>query len=192
MVTNPKPSSELNQVSEASRQRGRHGTAANHIRLYDQVWCPEMTVIDLGCGMGQGSRKMAQTAKAVVGVERDPDSIMYCNESPMARVQYALIDVFKFAEVNPSLKFDVCTCIEVIEHIDDYEKLLDIIAGFANDTAYISTIKNTGTKIISPEFHVREWTPDEFKELIRSRWKNVVFHELSHFIMAIAQDLRTK
>ncbi len=193
MIVNPKPASELNLDSEAKRHNLRRREQVVHRIFYNLIWAQGQSVFDIGCGIGMGARSISENgAKTVLALDKDLESIHYCCAFPKMNVTYMQGDFFDFIKHNPDAKFDVCVAIEIVEHVKKYERFLDEIKRITKKTAYISTVINERDTIYSGNFHSQEWTEQEFKDLLRLRWKNVVFHKLpdpAHpFHVGICQD----
>ena len=79
------------------------------------------TVLDVGCGGGILSESMAEKGAQVTGIDLGEKALkvaqLHSLESGVT-VDYRLIAVEKMAEENPE-KFDVVTCLEMLEHVPD-------------------------------------------------------------------------
>ncbi|MGH9929889.1 MAG: class I SAM-dependent methyltransferase [Pyrinomonadaceae bacterium] len=81
-------------------------------------------VLDLGCGCGYGSHLMATSgARSVVGVDLANDALEYAQKNyRVANLKFEQMDVT--ALKYPSERFSTVVCLEVFEHVRDYEALL--------------------------------------------------------------------
>jgi len=80
------------------------------------------SVIDLGCGSGYGTFLLSLVSKRVLGIDSDFDTV------EKARVTYpncvfGCDDILKLKNMRAS----VIVCFEVIEHIEDTKKLIEVI-----------------------------------------------------------------
>ena len=79
------------------------------------------TVLDVGCGGGILSESMAEKGAKVTGIDLGEKALkvaqLHSLESGVA-VDYQLVAVEKLAEENLE-KFDVVTCLEMLEHVPD-------------------------------------------------------------------------
>jgi 2-polyprenyl-3-methyl-5-hydroxy-6-metoxy-1,4-benzoquinol methylase len=106
-----------------------------------------------------------------------------------SQLTFDVIDVL--TEDRELEAFDIVVCIEVIEHIADYEKLLEFIKKFCKKNkrgvyyeppnatiVYISSPNRNHPKIRETQprsnRHVREWTPQELYTVLTKHFKYVV------------------
>jgi len=68
---------------------------------------PNLTVLDFGCGSGYGSKVLKERFKDVTSFDIYPDGFL-----PEG------IDVCQDIDVIRKKKYDIVTCFEVIEHMD--------------------------------------------------------------------------
>ena len=89
--------------------------------INDLVSLKGKTVLDVGCGGGILSESMAEKGAKVTGIDLGEKALkvaqLHSLESGVA-VDYQLIAVEELAEKNPE-KFDVVTCLEMLEHVPD-------------------------------------------------------------------------
>ncbi len=89
--------------------------------MNDLVLLKGKTVLDVGCGGGILSESMAEKGAQVTGIDLGEKALkvaqLHSLESGVA-VDYQLISAEDFAANNPE-KFDVVTCLEMLEHVPD-------------------------------------------------------------------------
>lgn len=160
------------------------------------VWKPK--IADVGCGGGFGSNIMSQEADFVWGIDTDRNSIAWAKEvftrnknniyyTP--QVSFDIIDILD--EPREIQAFDIVACIEVIEHIEDYQKVLNFLKRLCKKDKQGNYIQHPdSTKVFiscpnrnSPKIgkdhpknprHVREWTPPELYGILEKNFKHVV------------------
>ncbi len=149
--------------------------------LYRSIWISKLikkgSILDLGCHTGVVSLQYAYRGWPVVGVDLNKKAIEFCNRflkrykiTTSSYIQSSIEDV----EISET--FDNIIICEVIEHVEDPDKILDLAERHLNPggTIFISTpdwdgpygINNNGD---GSEEHVRIYKPEELKELIESR-----------------------
>ena len=158
------------------------------------VWKPK--ICDMGCGGGFGSNLMSQEADFVWGIDKDERSIAWAKEVFTrkknfiyynAQVEFDVVDIL--AEPREIQAFDIIACIEVIEHVEDYQKVIDFIKRICkkNKDGYLQPPDSTKVFISSPNRnnshigtdhpknrrHVREWTPGELYEILTKNFQFV-------------------
>ena len=112
-------------------------------------------VVDLGCGPGWLANILA-TFGPTVGVDLSPQSIFEARQRyPM--VQYEAADIFSWSYQGPP--FDIVVSQEVLEHVEDQPRYLDIAFGLLRKGGYlVLTTPNAHTMRAMPEKERKEWT----------------------------------
>lgn len=173
----------------------------NHPQYPDFVWKPK--IIDIGCGGGFGSNVLSQEADFVWGIDKSIPNIQWAKEvftrdkngvyySP--QVSFEVLD--PLTDPREIMAFDIVVCVEVIEHVNEYEKLLAFIKRICKKDksgnfmelpdatkVFISTPNRNHSKhsieITKNKAHVREWTPAELYGILSRHFKYVtVMNEL--------------
>ena len=153
-----------------------------HLAVYE--WIAARThglrVADLACGEGYGSDLLATTAAEVVGVDANPDAFAHAASRyrrPNLRFERTLVE--QFSEPR-----DVIVFLQTIEHIQDPAALLRRFAELA-PLAYVSTPNRLtlagphAAKSDNP-WHLREYTLDEYRELLDPCFSRVEILGLFH------------
>ncbi|MCK5027700.1 MAG: methyltransferase domain-containing protein [Candidatus Pacebacteria bacterium] len=115
------------------------------------------TVLDVGCGAGEGLKLLATKAEKAIGIDLDE------------RLKTEHIRIMDISEM-PSKSFDVVVCIDVIEHVENDTDFAKHLARVARETLFVSTPNYTISRNRNP-YHVREYLPHDF-ERIFSRFGN--------------------
>ena len=159
------------------------------------IWKPK--IVDVGCGGGFGSNILSQEADFVWGIDIDEESIKWAkdvftrhknNIYYNSQLTFEVIDVL--TEPREIMKFDIVVCIETIEHINEYQKLLNFIKKLCKTNkrgeylepldatlVYISSPNRNSSKILKDhprsKRHIREWTPEELYAVLTKNFKYV-------------------
>lgn len=110
------------------------------------------SVLDVGCGLGKGTDILRSAAPHADGQDLDPQL------SARGAITKPLSD---FATQS----YDVVVSIEVVEHVDDPPEFVRQLARIARKGFFITTPNWTASRCTWP-FHLREYTPREFYDLL--------------------------
>jgi len=153
------------------------GILAIHRKRYEFAlpFCADREVLDAGCGVGYGSALLAESARHVVGVDRDAEAIAY------ARRRYARDNVeFVAGDLLdlecPDAAFDAVCSFETIEHLPDRERYLSEMRRVLKPGGVyvVSTprAERTNERPENPHHEVELSGPD-FEALLRRHFDNV-------------------
>jgi SAM-dependent methyltransferase len=153
-----------------------------HLAAYE--WIAErvrgLRVVDLACGEGYGSAVLARTAAQVVGVDANPEAHEH------ARLRYRLGNLsFERGLVEEfEGPCDAIVFLQTIEHVSEPGRLLERFASAA-PLAYISTpnrltLAPSGAEKSDNPWHLREYSPDQFRALLEPRFASVEVLGLYH------------
>jgi SAM-dependent methyltransferase len=158
-----------------------------HVAAYRWVAdrCQGLRLVDLACGEGYGSAILAERAERVTGVDANPEAHEH------ARLKYrrenlsfhrALVEEF-----DEDAPYDAIVFLQTIEHVEDPGALLERIASLLtpNGCAYISTpnrltLAPPGAPRSDNPWHVREYDPTEYRELVKPHFTSVELLGLHH------------
>lgn len=137
------------------------------------------TVLDIACGEGYGSNRMADFAQQVTGVDISAEAVAH------ARSRYKKRNL-QFLEGDcaaiplPDHSVDVVVSFETIEHHDRHQEMMleikrvlkpgGILLMSSPDKLYYSEEPGNHN-----EFHVKELYEQEFKDLLAAHFKNAVY-----------------
>jgi SAM-dependent methyltransferase len=131
------------------------------------------TVLDVGFGLGYGLNILAIKASSVSGVDVDQKVLEYCRNTVMGRnPRLAHLDIYDGYSLSyPDNHFDLVTCVDVLEHVEDYHRFLDELLRVARKGVFIST-PNRRPEYTNQDgrpknyWHLREWIFDELNEIL--------------------------
>src|SRR2546425_2990783 len=137
-------------------------------------------VLDLASGEGYGSNLLAKTAKQVVGIDIDEQTVRHAkNKYILPHLDFkagSILDV----PIEGNGVFDVIVCFEALEHVDDHHKLLSEAKRLLtpNGLFLVSTPNKmlyTDEPQFNNPFHIHELYFDEFKALLENYFRQVKF-----------------
>lgn len=141
------------------------------------------TVLDVGCGEGFLLRYLPPLTQ-YVGIDYNEVSLQLAENSKSQIPNYKQIQNIKFQKENiyhlsfADKSFDLITCLEVLEHLQNYENALQEIRRVAKKYIILSTPHEPWFQLSNflrgkylmrlgnhPE-HINKWNPGQFKKLI--------------------------
>lgn len=145
------------------------GIRRDHVARYEfaaRQLKPGSRVLDLACGVGYGSKILAEASHHVVAVDCSDEAIEYAQEHyAHERVSFHCqrADWIEGLEAG---QFDAVVCFETIEHIEEPEPILSqfrrlaplLIASVPNEDQFHHQGRIA--------FHFRHYRPFEFKQLV--------------------------
>lgn len=175
----PKPEdySTLDNPLEVPRQKESYYFALNNLVGKGD------SVLDVGCGLGYGINIMSILADSVSGADVDSRSIEHCEKELRGR-NPKLKDLVLYDGYNLPFKdnsFDVITSIDVIEHVDDYDRFIKEMLRVARKSVILAT-PNRLPEYTNPDgtpmnyWHLREWKWKELDKILRKHTDNVAWH----------------
>ncbi|MHB9056553.1 MAG: class I SAM-dependent methyltransferase [Paludibacteraceae bacterium] len=131
------------------------------------------TVLDVGFGLGYGLNILAIKASSVSGVDIDPKVLEYCRNTVIGRnPRIARLDLYDgYSLPFPDKHFGLITCVDVLEHVEDYHRFLDELLRVARKSVFIST-PNRRSEYTNPDgtpknyWHLREWSYEELDGIL--------------------------
>ncbi|HMU45938.1 MAG TPA: class I SAM-dependent methyltransferase [Chitinophagaceae bacterium] len=168
-------------------------TSIEHLHRYAAVleFAKGKRVLDIACGEGYGAKLLSQFADHVTGIDIDKRTIEKASSKYKAsNIEFICGSALEIPAAEE--KFDLITCFETIEHIDDHDKLLNELKRVLkpNGTLVISTPEKSNysdTSDYSNPFHKKELYGSEFRELIKSKFKFADFFTQSSIAGSVIQ-----
>lgn len=131
-------------------------------------------ILDVGFGLGYGLNILSIKSREVNGIDVDPEVLNYCTNTLVGKnPRLKILIIFDGYNLPFSDNaFDVVTCVDVIEHVEDYSRLIKEMLRVSRKGVFLSTpnrrpeFTNTDG---SPKnyWHLREWSFEEFDEIIK-------------------------
>lgn len=173
------------------------------------IWKPK--IVDVGCGSGVGANILSQEADFVWGIDKNEGSIRFAKECftrvknhiyYSSQVTFDVVDIIQ--DTREFAQFDQVVAIEIIEHINDYRTFLQKIKRFektgkgaVDPTEYFISTPNRNNKYISNhgprnKYHVREWTSNEFYNVLREFFSEIIFYDSNGNLIPFDQYITTE
>jgi SAM-dependent methyltransferase len=162
-----------------------------HVAVYEWIAerCAGLRVADLACGEGYGADVLAKRAAEVIGVDANPEAYEHARaryRRPNLSFRRELVEEFD----EP---VDAMVFLQTIEHIHEPDRLLARIAT-ASPVAYISTpnrltLAPPGAEKSENPWHLREYDPGEYRQLLEPHFESVEILGLYHARKLRAHEL---
>lgn len=129
-------------------------------------------VMDIGSGTGFGTHLLARNASKVVGCEIDKTALKFADKAfSNGNISFHSLDVTQ--PISPAA-YDYVTMIDVIEHIRNDLKAIQNCACLLHENGtFICSTPNRLSRYRKSAYHVREYSPDELRQLLSKVFKNV-------------------
>jgi SAM-dependent methyltransferase len=129
-------------------------------------------VLDAACGEGYGTNLIAAAgAASAVGIDLDDQTVAHARRRyPSAEFVSGDVRQLPFEDGA----FDLVVSFETIEHVTDPERVLNELRRvLADEGVLLISTPNKTQYLVENEFHEREFTHQEFAELLNERFPNV-------------------
>jgi SAM-dependent methyltransferase len=165
-----------------------------HLAVYEWIAnrVAGLRVVDMACGEGYGSDRLAQAAASVVGVDANPEAHEHARlryVRPNLRFERDLVE--SFAEPCDAVVF-----LQTIEHVEDPGAILEHFQSMSgpDGVAYVSTpnlltLAPSGAEKSDNPWHIREYRAEEFRELCEAHFSRVEMLGLFHARKLRAHEL---
>ena len=133
-------------------------------------------VADVGSGTGFGTHLLARCADRVRGYEVDTMARDFAQRAfSNGSIQFYELDICRTADVKRLQKMaNFVTMIDVIEHIETDDIAIKNCKMLLMDNGiFICSTPNRLSRYRKSDYHVREYSPDELKSLLKSAFDNV-------------------
>lgn len=144
---------------------------------FAEKFCENKEVLDLGCGSGYGSFRIANIARRVCAVDVAGDAIQYAVE------KYARSNL-TFSQIAPDValpyqsnSFDVVLSFQVIEHVSNHHEYLAEAARVLKKNGVLVLITPDRKHRLFPmqkpwnRWHLREYGMKELSEVVAERFE---------------------
>lgn len=147
------------------------GIRRDHVARYEWAAAqlpPGSRVIDFACGVGYGTRILANAGHKARGYDKDNEALSYAERHYRGVGTMFLTE--DGAAPNPLPSVDAAVCFETIEHIKDPRPLLKalraaaplLLASVPNETAF----PWSPSPGVTTAYHFRHYTINQFKALL--------------------------
>jgi SAM-dependent methyltransferase len=176
--------SERNKMARLTGERPMAGATPDSLLAFHDAGYREMharlgtgTLLDVGCGVGEQTSRLAGLGRLVVGVDYNPQTaIDAAHEWGPMGLRFAAMDGAHLA-VGPRTIDWVCSS-HIIEHFDAPEQHVAELARVATDEGTALVITPNRPADFENPFHVSLFEPDELESLLGLFFHEVAVHGL--------------
>jgi SAM-dependent methyltransferase len=144
-------------------------------------------VLDAACGEGYGTAMLAAMgARTAVGVDIDQPTVDHARER--YGLEFAKADVAALPFEDKS--FDMVVSFETLEHVSDAAlAIAEFRRVLADDGVLVASTPNSDRYLVDNEFHAREFTEQEFGELLAPHFAEVaLFYQQDWLTSAVMAE----
>jgi 2-polyprenyl-3-methyl-5-hydroxy-6-metoxy-1,4-benzoquinol methylase len=125
-------------------------------------------VLDAGCGEGFGTVLLAETARSVLAVDYSATAIAAARAAhARPNLEFRQLDLYSLPTLDR--RFDLITNFQVLEHLTEPIGFLRALGSVLKpDGMLMLTTPNRLTTVSENPYHVREYTAEELRELLRT------------------------
>ncbi|MBK9720318.1 MAG: methyltransferase domain-containing protein [Saprospiraceae bacterium] len=124
-------------------------------------------VLEIGCGEGYGIKLLAPHASRYIAIDKHIPS----NQENFKNIEFKQMEVPFLQGLNND-RFDIVICFQLIEHIQDDKTLLSEIHRVLKPGGkLLLTTPNKTMSLTRNPYHMREYTTEEFKNLMSQYFK---------------------
>lgn len=150
-----------------------------HLARYNlaKKFVKDKFILDLGCGIGDGTYNLSLEAKKVIGTELDRGRLR-CAHDNFSNSNIIYLDMDGCLLGFKDKIFNVVVSLEVIEHLEDQNKFLSEIKRVLKDDG-IAIISTPNKEILKAEgtlpnlLHIKELAFREFKKILNKYFKKL-------------------
>ena len=165
------------EVERIDPERELSGILSIHLKRYEFAlsYCQNKKVLDAACGVGYGSAYLASVAASIIGIDIDPEAIIYGQQ----HYSYDNL-IFKVADVTQTDfakdQFDVICSFETIEHLPDIPSYLrEMTRVLSSSGIYIVSTPQVPKTDHQPQnpYHTIEFSLSDFKVLLSQYFEQI-------------------
>lgn len=177
------PTTERVTVEDYMASKGTYIILSLHLATYDFAipYVAGKRVLDLGCGTGYGTERLAAVAQEIIGVDVSERAITHARQQftagNLSFRQIGLLPEHPLPFDDDS--FDVIVSFQVIEHIRAVGGYLDEVRRVLRPEGDFLCVTPDRTHRLLPgqrpwnPFHCTEYRPEELVSLLRTRFADV-------------------
>lgn len=155
---------------------------------YAEKYMKNSIILEGACGYGYGAAYLSNMCREVHAVDISKENIEFAKNvyKHLNNIEWKVNNVCKLSYENNT--FDIYTSFETMEHIslDQVEKYLsEAWRVLKNNGKFIISTPNKQKRIsINNPFHIKEYTKDEFEEIIKKYFDIVDYYDIDKYVFS--------
>lgn len=157
-----------------------------HLKAYEDAstLAEDKIVLDIGCNNGYGTSIIAKKATKTIGIDVSPKAIEQAMHNYGSDTLTFIVTDGKSIELSDA-SCDLVTCFQVIEHLGEYDNFMREIKRVLKPHGQVIFTTPNARLRLNPgmrpwnQFHVKEFTHAELKELLEKYFSNVCVEGLT-------------
>ncbi|KJK25726.1 hypothetical protein UB46_03475 [Burkholderiaceae bacterium 16] len=155
--------------------------------MFAAQWVQGRRVLDVGCGVGYGSRWLAQNgASSVRAFDLSADAVNHAKK--FYAHEAVTYEVASAADFDFGERFDVVTCFELIEHVDAQREVIRCIRRALKDDGVLIISTPRAREQKRTHFHTREFSEQEFRALLEDSFPQARFYFENNHLASLITD----
>ncbi len=148
----------------------------------------DKNVLEVGFGTGFGVLQYAADAKQVYAIEQDEEAVKFASRYlPLGGVMWINGNIL---DIDLDRTFDAVVLIEVLEHIEDWEKALrQVVKHLVSGGKLYMSARNANADLRKNELHERELHASDLVEMLSGYFGDV---QLYDYTLTIKQEMNTR
>jgi 2-polyprenyl-3-methyl-5-hydroxy-6-metoxy-1,4-benzoquinol methylase len=155
------------------------------LRSFEELACmqPEREAVEVGCGEGELSMRLAHAGFTVSGYDIAPEAIDEARQRVASAELPINLDVAALSDIAGSVRSPMVVCCEVLEHLDDPDAGLDDLARMTESWLLVSVPREPLWRVLNvcrgrylgawgnTPGHVNHWSSAAFLAFLQRRFQ---------------------
>jgi 2-polyprenyl-3-methyl-5-hydroxy-6-metoxy-1,4-benzoquinol methylase len=168
-----------------------------HLKMLCKTNPKPLKLLDVGCGYGDFLFEAQKVGCQVTGIDFDEEKVKIAKKKGIKNVY--VTDFDNFYKEAKTEKFDIITFFELLEHMENPNRFIDMVSDLLSPGGYIMldvpnnqrVLKSASGVIDYPPHHLTRWTPKALLNFIRKKNFEIITTTTIYPIMFLYDNLFT-